>query len=87
MVLSSTQTDFIDKFDESYNVPKLNFCFEQESNLYKELAEKEESLMLAAQFGKTLLEEKEQLELQLESLKTEYQNKIEVNFIKLKQLS
>jgi hypothetical protein len=55
--------------------------------LYKELAEKEESLMLAAQFGKTLLEEKEQLELQLESLKTEYQNKIEVNFIKLKQLS
>jgi hypothetical protein len=46
--------------------------------LYKELAEKEESLMLAAQFGKTLLEEKEQLELQLDSLKKDFQNKIEV---------
>jgi hypothetical protein len=54
----------------------------KENRLYKELAEKEESLMLAAQFGKTLLDEKEQLELQIDSLKKEYQNRIEVYIIR-----
>ena len=50
----------------------------QEKSIYEELAEKEQALQLAAQFGKTLIEEKEQLEYQIEVIKKEYQNKIEV---------
>lgn len=49
-------------------------------NVYEELAEKEEALLLAAQFGKSLIDEKEELERLLESLKKEHQSQIEVNF-------
>jgi hypothetical protein len=38
-------------------------------------------LTLAAQFGKTLLEEKEQLEYQIDVIKKDYQNKLEVCII------
>jgi len=46
-------------------------------SLYEELAEKEEALVLAAQFGKTLIEEKEELEKQIETMKREQQAQVE----------
>jgi hypothetical protein len=46
-------------------------------SLYDELAEKEEALVLAAQFGKTLIDEKEELEKQIESMKREQQTQVE----------
>lgn len=46
--------------------------------MYEELAEKEEALLLAAQFGKNLIEEKEELERQIESIKQDHQNELEV---------
>lgn len=46
--------------------------------LYQELADKEQALILAAQFGKNLIEEKEDLEKQMELLKREQQTQIEV---------
>lgn len=45
--------------------------------LYQELADKEQALVLAAQFGKNLIDEKEDLEKQIESMKREQQNQIE----------
>lgn len=45
--------------------------------LYQELADKEQALVLAAQFGKNLIEEKEDLEKQIESMKREQQTQIE----------
>jgi hypothetical protein len=48
--------------------------------LYQELADKEQALILAAQFGKNLIDEKEDLEKQIELIKREQQNQIEVNF-------
>lgn len=50
----------------------------KEKSIYDELAEKEEALFLAAKFGEKLLEEKEQLESQIEALKKDYQNRIEI---------
>jgi chromosome segregation ATPase len=51
---------------------------QKEKTIYDELAEKEEALFLAAKFGEKLLEEKEQLENQIEALKKDYQNHIEI---------
>lgn len=48
-------------------------------HVYEELAEKEQALLLAAQFGKSLIDEKEELEKQVESLKREHQNQLEVS--------
>lgn len=48
-------------------------------SLYKELAEKEQALILAAQFGNNLIEEKENLERQMESNRRDQLNQIEVN--------
>ena len=48
--------------------------------MYQELADKEQALILAAQFGKNLIDEKEDLEKQIELIKREQQNQIEVNF-------
>jgi len=45
--------------------------------LYQELADKEHALLLAAQFGKSLIEEKEDLEKQIEFSKQDQLNKIE----------
>ncbi|CAF0803759.1 unnamed protein product [Brachionus calyciflorus] len=45
--------------------------------LYDELAEKEQALILAAQFGKSLIDEKEELEKQIENLKREHQFQLE----------
>ena len=47
-------------------------------SVYEELAEKEKALLLAAQFGKSLIDEKEELERQIEMLKREHQNQLEV---------
>ncbi len=47
--------------------------------LYEELADKEQALILAAQFGKNLIEEKEDLEKQIEYTKQDQLNHIEVN--------
>jgi len=44
------------------------------------LAEKEQALLMAAQFGQNLIEEKEELERQIESMKREHQNQLEVSF-------
>ena len=46
---------------------------------YQELAEKEQALLMAAQFGQNLIEEKEELERQIESMKREHQNQLEVS--------
>ncbi|RNA36269.1 bicaudal D-related -like protein [Brachionus plicatilis] len=45
--------------------------------LYDELAEKEQALILAAQFGKSLIDEKEELEKQIEYLKRDHQFQLE----------
>ena len=45
------------------------------------MADKEQALVLAAQFGKNLIEEKEDLEKQIESMKREQQTQIEVGFV------
>lgn len=50
----------------------------QISNIYQELAEKEQALLMAAQFGQNLIEEKEELEKQIENMKREHQNQLEV---------
>ena len=52
--------------------------FFQIKTLYQELADKEQALLLAAQFGKSLIEEKEDLEKQIEFSKQDQLNKIEV---------
>jgi chromosome segregation ATPase len=49
----------------------------QLKSIYQELAEKEEALLLAAQFGKNLIDEKEELERQVELLKREQQTQLE----------
>ena len=49
------------------------------TNIYQELAEKEHALILAAQFGKSLIEEKEELERQIENMKRDHQNQLEVS--------
>ncbi len=56
----------------------MNYSNEIEKSLYEELAEKEHALHLAAQFGKNLIDEKEELERQIEIMKYEHQNQIEV---------
>ena len=48
-------------------------------SIYQELAEKDEALLLAAQFGKNLIDEKEELERQIENVKREHQNQLEVS--------
>lgn len=45
--------------------------------LYQELAEKDKALIMAAEYGKNLVDEKEELERQIESLKRDHQNEIE----------
>ena len=52
--------------------------------MYEELAEKEQALLMAAQFGKNLIDEKEELEKQIEMLKREHQLQLEVNFFNIK---
>jgi hypothetical protein len=47
-------------------------------SVYDELAEKEQALLMAAQFGKNLIDEKEDLERQIEMLKREHQLQLEV---------
>lgn len=42
------------------------------------MADKEQALILAAQFGKTLIDEKEDLEKQIENIKREHQVQLEV---------
>jgi chromosome segregation ATPase len=49
----------------------------QLNSIYLELAEKEEALLLAAQFGKTLIDEKEELERQLDTLKRDQHSQLE----------
>jgi hypothetical protein len=46
--------------------------------VYEELQEKEQALILAAQFGKNLIDEKEELEKQIENLKRDHQSQLEV---------
>lgn len=45
------------------------------------MAEKEHALILAAQFGKSLIDEKEELEKQIEYLRRDHQLQIEVILI------
>lgn len=52
---------------------------EHAKSVYEELAEKEEALLMAAQFGKSLIDEKEELERHLENVKRDHQIQIEVN--------
>jgi hypothetical protein len=47
-------------------------------SVYQELAEKEHALLLAAQFGKNLIEEKEDLEKQIDNMKRNQHLQIEV---------
>lgn len=54
--------------------------------MYEELAEKEQALLMAAQFGKNLIEEKEELEKQIELLKREHQLQLEVTLFKKKNI-
>jgi chromosome segregation ATPase len=64
-------------YDEDFNNFGNSDANEQLKSIYQELAEKEEALILAAQFGKNLIDEKEELERQLELLKREQQSQQE----------
>ncbi len=66
---------------KNYDLIILLFIYlkkKQISNIYQELAEKEQALLMAAQFGQNLIEEKEELEKQIENMKREHQNQLEV---------
>lgn len=61
--------------DESMNRIKSK---KKRRSVYEELAEKEQALLMAAQFGKSLIDEKEELERHIETMKREHQNQLEV---------
>jgi hypothetical protein len=55
-----------------------NSIQDQMKNVYQELAEKEHALLLAAQFGKNLIEEKENLEEQIDVIRRDHSLQLEV---------
>jgi hypothetical protein len=70
-------TDFnymLNEFDEN----QTSSNDESIKSVYQELAEKEHALLLAAQFGKNLIEEKEDLEKQIDIMKRNQHLQIEV---------
>ena len=54
-------------------------CDDEEIDIYEQLAEKDNYLILAAEAGKVLLEKNQELTTNLEALQEEYAHKIEVN--------
>jgi len=68
----------------AFKITNLLFIYKTKTketgSIYQELAEKEQALLMAAQFGQNLIEEKEELERQIESMKREHQNQLEVSF-------
>lgn len=62
----------------------------QLKKLYEELAEKEQALIMAAQFGKNLIDEKEDLERQVDNMKRDHQlqvDNLEQELYQLKRLT
>jgi hypothetical protein len=52
----------------------------QDNSLVRQLAIKDRQLILAAKCGKVLLEQKDDLERQMESLNQDYQQRIDVPY-------
>ena len=78
--------NFEDEDPSDFNVSLLerfvssNSIQDQMKNVYEVLAEKEHALLLAAQFGKNLIEEKEDLEKQIDIIKRDQSLQLEVKY-------